>query len=113
MVQAFLSDTPGEALADRIGSRCVIGRLEQLDATGCCHPQETGSKLAVVITDEILRCLPKRGRFPKLVRHPDIGRRACDAHVDHLARFQLDNEEREERPKEQISNLEEVTYPDL
>ena len=46
-------------------------------------------------------------------RHLGIGRRACHADVDHLARLQFDEEERKERPKEQISDLEEVTHPDL
>src|SRR5260221_431490 len=79
MVQAFLPHTSQEALADGVGSWCMNRRLEQLDVTGRRHPEETGSKLAVVITDEILRCLPKRGCFPKLLRHPGIGRRSCDA----------------------------------
>ncbi len=113
VVQAFLSHTSQEALADRIGSRSVIGRLEKLDATGRRHSEETGSKLAVVITNQVLRHLPIRSRFPQLLRHPGIGRRSCDAHVDHLARLQLDKEERKKRSKEQVGDLEEITGPDL
>ena len=33
MIQAFLSDAPQEALADRIGSWSVIRRFENLDTT--------------------------------------------------------------------------------
>jgi hypothetical protein len=33
--------------------------------------------------------------------------------VDHLARLQFYDEERKERPKEQIRDLQEVTGPDL
>ena len=64
MVEAFLPHTPQEALTDRIGSGSVIRSLENLDATCRRHPDETGSKLAVVITNQILRCLPIRGSFP-------------------------------------------------
>ena len=64
MVEAFLPHTPQEALTDRIGSGSVIRSLENLDATCRRHPDETGSKLAVVITHQILRCLPIRGSFP-------------------------------------------------
>ena len=34
MIEAFLPDAPQEALADRIGSGCVIQGLQHLDATG-------------------------------------------------------------------------------
>jgi len=74
MVQAFLPDTPQEALADRIGSWRVIGSFEQLDATGRRHSAETGSILAVVITDQILGCLPIGCGFSQLLGHPGIGR---------------------------------------
>lgn len=40
VIQAFLSDTPQETLTDRIGSRRVIGRFDQFDATGRRHPHK-------------------------------------------------------------------------
>ncbi len=113
MVQAFLPHTSGEALADGVGSWCMNRRLEQLDATGPRHAAETGSKLAVVITYQILWCLPIRGGFSQVLGHPGIGRRSCHSHVNHLARLQLDNKAREEWSKEEISDLQEVTRPDL
>src|SRR5215471_14116590 len=64
VVQAFLSDAPQIAFADGIGSWCMIGGFEQLDATGPRYPLETRSKLAVVIPNEILGYLPKWGGFP-------------------------------------------------
>ena len=54
MVQALLSDAPQIAFTDRISSGSVIGRFKNLAATGPRHPLETGSKLAVVIPNEIL-----------------------------------------------------------
>jgi hypothetical protein len=65
MVETCLPYTPGEALADRIGSGGVIRRLEQLDTTGRCHPEEIGSKLAIIITYQILGSLPIGSRFPE------------------------------------------------
>src|SRR5215813_3450480 len=85
MVEAFLPHTAQEALADGVGSWCMNRRLEQLDATGRRHSAETGSKLAVVITYQILWCLPIRGGFSKLLGHPGIGRRSRHAHVNYLA----------------------------
>src|SRR6266567_4187007 len=51
MIQAFLTNTSQEAFTDGIGSGSVNGGFEQLDATSRRHSAETGSKLAVVITD--------------------------------------------------------------
>src|SRR2546430_15848618 len=88
-------------------------RFEQLDATGLRHSAETGSKLAIVITDQILGYLPIRRRFSQLLGHPGIRWASSHAHVDHLARLEFYDEEREERSKEQISHLQEVAGPDL
>ena len=85
MIQAFLSDAPGEALADRIGSWSVIRRFENLDTTSPCHPSKAGPKFAVVITNQVLWCLTIRGGFSQLLGYPGIGRRACNAHMDDLA----------------------------
>src|SRR6266699_2515722 len=64
VVETFLSHTPQEAFADRIGSWRMNGRFENLDGTRGCHPSKTWSKFAIVITHQILRCLPIRGGFP-------------------------------------------------
>ena len=82
VVQAFLSDAPQKAFANGIGSGSVTRGLEKLDATGRCHSAETGSILAVVITDQILGCLPIRGRFPELLRYPGVGRSSCHDDMD-------------------------------
>ena len=82
MIQACLSDAPGEALADRIGAWSVRRRFENLDTTSPCHPSKAGPKFAVVITNQVLWCLPIRGGFSQLLGYPGIGRRACNAHMD-------------------------------
>ena len=105
VVEAFLSYTSQEAFADRIGSGSVIGCVENLNSTGCRHTSETGAKFAVVITHQILRILPKRGGFSKLLGHPGIGRGSSDADMDHPSCLELDDEEREERSKEEIRHL--------
>ena len=54
VVKAFLSHTPQEAFADRIGSGSVIRCFKNLNGTRCRHPGETGAKFAIIITNEIL-----------------------------------------------------------
>src|SRR5947208_3038904 len=105
VVQTFLPDAPQEAFADRIGSGSVKGRLEKLDTAGCRHPSKAGPKFAVVITYQILGCLSIGGGFSQLLGHPGIGRRSSDPDMDHPSRLQFDEEERKQRPKEQIGHL--------
>ena len=112
VVEAFLSYTPGEAFADRIGLGSVIGCVENLNSPCCRHTSEAGPKFAVVITNQILRSLPKRGGFSKRFGHPGIGRGSSDADMDHPPRLQFDEEEREERSKEEIGHLQEIAGPD-
>jgi len=68
VVQAFLPYTSQKAGSDGVCSWRVNRRFEQLDATGRRHLAETGSKFAVVITNQVLRHLAIRSRFPELLR---------------------------------------------
>jgi hypothetical protein len=86
MVEAFLSRTPQEALTDGIGSGSVIRCVKNLNRTRGRHPSETRPKFAIVIADQILRCLSIRGGFSQLLRHPGIGRRPCNSDMDHPPR---------------------------
>src|SRR6266699_3834874 len=111
MVETFLPYAPQEPFTQGVGSWGMNRRFEQLDATGRRYSAETGSILAVVITDQILGCLTIRRGFPEVLVHPGIGRRSCYSHVNHLARLQLDNEEREEWSKEEIRDVEKIAGP--
>ena len=61
VIEAFLPHAPHEALADRIGSGCMIGRFPYLDAAGCGHARETGPQCVVVLANQVLGCVPIRG----------------------------------------------------
>jgi hypothetical protein len=105
VVQTFLPYTPQEALADGIGSGCMLGRFENLNCTCRRHTSEQGPKFAIVIPNQELWRLSIRRGFPQVLCDPGIGRGSRDAYVDHLARFQFDEEEGKERSKEKISDL--------
>jgi hypothetical protein len=70
MVQAFLSHTPQEAFADRIGLWRVIGRFENLNRTRCSHASKARPKFAIVIANQILRYLPIRSSFSERYAPP-------------------------------------------
>ncbi len=82
MIQAFLTNTSQEAFTDGIGSGSVNGGFEQLDATGRRHASKARPEFAVIITNQIFRRLPIRGRFSELLGHPGIRRRSCHADMD-------------------------------
>jgi len=105
VVKAFLPYTPQKAFADGIRSWSMIGRFENLDGTRGRHPSEARPKFAIVIPNQILRGLPKRRGFPKLLRNSGIGGRWCHSHVDHAPRLEFDDEECEEGSKEEIRHL--------
>jgi hypothetical protein len=65
MIEALTSYTSQEPFTDGIRSRCVIRGFENLDVTRLSKPREAHPKLAIVITDEVLRPHTKGGGFPK------------------------------------------------
>ena len=113
MVKAFLSHTPQEAFTDRLGTGSMIRCSKQFNGARRCHAGKTGSKLAIVIADQILRRLPIRGGLSELLRDPGISRRSCHSDMDHPSGLEFDDEESEERSKEEIRHLQEVAGPDI
>jgi hypothetical protein len=57
VIETLATHTAHKAFTDGISARRMNGRFEYLDATGCGHARETGSKLAITIVNEILRSL--------------------------------------------------------
>ena len=113
MIEALTPYTAEEPLTDGIRARDVIRSFKNLNVTRLRNPSEAHPKLAIVITDEVLRPHTKGGGFPKLLCSPSVGGRACHADVDHFARVQFDDEEGEQRVEEEIRDREEVAGPDL
>ncbi len=105
VVEALSSYTAQKAFTDRIRSRRMIRRFEDFDAARCGNTSETGSKLAIMIANEILRRVSIGSRLSQLLCGPCVGRKPCYTNVDHFARCEFDDEERKERAKEQIGHL--------
>ena len=63
MIEALTPHTAQETLTDGIGSRGAIRGFEYLDATCLRNPSEANAKLAIVITDEVLRSHAIGGGF--------------------------------------------------
>jgi hypothetical protein len=65
VIEALTPYTAEESLTDGIRARGVRRSCENLDVTRLRNPSEAHPKLAVVITDEVLRSHTKGGGFPK------------------------------------------------
>jgi len=113
MIEALTPYTAEKPLTDGIRARGVIRSFENLNVTRLRNPSETHPKLAVVITNEVLRPHAKSGGFSKLLGSPSVSRISCHANVDHFARVQEGDEEGEQRVEEEIRDREEVASPDL
>ena len=94
VVKAFLSDTSHETFADCIGSWSVIVRFENLYSTRCSYTSETRPTCAIVVTNQVHRRLPVGCGYPKLLRHPHIGRGSGYADMNHPPCLEFDDEER-------------------
>ncbi len=57
VIETLSPHTPQKPFTNRIGPWRMAGRFEYLDAARCCHASETGSKLVITITNEIVRRL--------------------------------------------------------
>src|SRR5260370_35758744 len=111
--QTLQPNTSQETFTNRIGSWRVIRCFEHLDTARYCNTSETGSKLAIMIANEIPGGLSIRSRLPQLLCGPSVGGRSRHADMDDLPRFQFNEEKRKERANEQVSHLEEIAGPDL
>jgi hypothetical protein len=65
MIETLSPHAQEKPFTDRIGSWRMGRRDEHLDAAGCGHACETGSKRVITITNERVRRLPIRSRFPQ------------------------------------------------
>ncbi len=88
-------------------------RFQDFNSSVLRHAGQSIAVFATAIADQEARCLPKCGRFAQLLRHPGIGRMQSHPKVHYPPRSELDYEEDTERWKEEITNGQEVTSPDL
>jgi hypothetical protein len=63
VIETLSSDTSQKAFTDRIGAFRMGRRGEHRDAEGIGHARETGSKLVITITNEMVRRLSIRSRL--------------------------------------------------
>ena len=113
VVQALLSHAPQETFADGIGSGRMIRGFENFNGACGRHLSKARPEFAIVITNQVLWHLPIGSGFSQLLCYPGIGRGPGDSDMDDPSCPEFDEEERKERSKEEIGDLQEVARPDL
>ena len=108
VIQAFSSHTQEKTFTEGIRSRSSVRRSQDLDAAGCCHSCKIRAEFPVVIPNQLCWRLSIRSGLPQLLRDPGISGSARHIHVDDLARFEFDDEERKKRTEKEIRYLQEV-----
>lgn len=93
MIETLTPYTAKEPITYGIRAWGVRRSFKNLDVTRLRNTSEAHPKLAVVITDEVLRPHTKGGGEPSLLCSPSVGGISSDADVDHFARVQFDGEE--------------------
>src|SRR5260221_12735851 len=111
MIEALPSHTAQEAFTDGIGSWSVIGGFENLNVTGFRNPRKAHPKLAIIITDEVLRTRAIGGGFPQLFCRPRVGGRSGGAPVGSFSGGEVDDEESEERVEREVPVKQESVSP--
>ena len=89
------------------------GSPQQLDSAGGRQPSDEGTKLAVIVKNQVARSLVKRRRLSQLLGNPLIGGMARYPHVNNFPGAQCKEKEGEQRPKPEIGDLKDVAGPYL
>ncbi len=122
VVEAFATDTPHEAFTEGVRLRRPYGCFQHPRADTASDAVEVTSVLVVAplrvsrsapVSNDEARPNAERGGVAELLRNPARARVGRDPHAHDLARPQLDDEEREERPEPDVIGLKEVARPDL
>ncbi len=113
VVQTFSSHAPQKAFTYGICLWSPIRGSKHFDATCCCYLCKTRPKFAIIIPNEVFRCLPVWSCFPQLLRYPLISRRARHIYMDDFPRFQFNDEEGKQLTEEEVCHLQKITGPHL
>jgi hypothetical protein len=74
VIQTLLPQTSHKAFTNRIRTRCMVGRVDHLNA--CCfgQPLKLRTGFFVIVTDQVFRLLVKRRRVAHLLGNPFVRR---------------------------------------
>src|SRR5260370_14294320 len=111
MIEALTPYTAEESLTDGIRARGGIWGFKNLNVTRLRNPSEAHPKLAVVITDEVLRPRTIGGGFPQLLCRPSLTGISFPPVMGHFTRPRFDDSKAEQRREEKIRDSAQGSAP--
>ena len=102
VVETLPAYTPQKPFTAGIGSRSAVRCPQELDPGPPRHTRKEVAELAVVVTDQEARRLPKGRGFPQRLRDPGVGRMAGHSDMENFSALEFDDEEGKERTEEQV-----------
>src|SRR5258706_2085615 len=111
VIQAFASDTAEQAFTDGIRLWRAIGRFQYFNSAGVCDTGKGCPELAVIIPNQALGMLTKRGGCSQLLGDPRIGWSSGHPKLDNSPRVQLNDEVDMHHAEKQGVHRQEVARP--
>src|SRR5665811_136441 len=113
MVEGLAPQAADKSFTDGIHVRGPHRRLDDPGTHALGNAIEYGSEFLVAVSNQKPRRQAVYGRVAQLLRRPLLRRVSRGRHVDLLARPLVHQEEKEQRPEEQVVGLHEVAAPDV
>lgn len=113
MIKTLPPHIPEEPFADGIRSRRQIGNLQHSNTRPLRYPIKQGTKLVIMIPNQILWTFAIRRRLAPLLRDPRLTRVTRHAEMHDPARTQLNDEENEHLSEAEIHDRQKVARPDV
>jgi hypothetical protein len=112
VIQTLAAYGTDEAFTHGIGFGRTNGCPHDIDRGSLSNRGKTLPIVPVVVPNEILGALLKRGRFAQLLSNPSIRWMTGHAQMDNASRTEFDDDKDEKGAKEDIGDLNEITCPE-
>src|SRR3712207_2445265 len=106
MIQTFAPHAAEQPLTDRVGPWCCNRRPEHRNPGSHGDRSEALTVFRIVVTNQLLRRVPKWCGLAQLLGDPCVRWCSCDTDLHAASRAKLGDEKREERPEEDVGDLD-------
>src|SRR5690606_27093915 len=112
VIETLTSNAAEKAFACGVHERNTDCGFEDENARAFGDAVEGCAKLCVAITNNELGAFTEWRQLPQLLCSPALTRFTSHCDVHHLLRVHVDDEEREQRPRPDVVDLQEIASPD-
>ena len=111
VVQAFATNASEKSLTHRVHIRSAHGCLHDSHPDALRYAIELSTEFPVTVANDHVGTFTEGSDLPKLLRRPNFARRTSHGDVDDFFGIHIDDEEREDRSKPAVIELQEIASP--